>query len=74
MDDALGGPLGFFHSEILLLKLVKLSLEVEVLFLLHDLALLGDGLILVEKSLCLVVDEITEYLKGVLLLNIFALK
>ena len=74
VDDALGGPVGLFHREIFLLKLVKLSLEVEVFLFLHDLALFRDSLILVEKSLGLVMDEVTEDLEGVLLLDVLALK
>ena len=57
-----------------MLKLVQLSLKVEIFLFLHDFTLLGQIVILIKESFCLVMYEITEHFKGVLLLNFFSLK
>ena len=63
MEYSLSSPASLLHLEILLLKLIKLPLEVEILLFLHDLPLLLHSVILAEQSLCLVKNEVTKHLK-----------
>ena len=74
VDYAFGCTIGLFHTVVLLLKLFKFPLEVEVFLFLHDFAFLGQIVILTEESFCLVMDEVTEHLKGILLLDFFSLE
>ena len=53
-----------------MLKLFKLPLIVEALFLLHDLLLPVCRFVLIEESFGLVMHEVTEDLKRVLLLDL----
>ena len=52
-------------------ELFKLPLIVEALLLLHDLFLPVRRFVLIEEPFSLVMHEVTENLKGVLLLNLF---
>ena len=74
VDYALGCTIGLLHGVVLLLYLIKFSLEVKVLLFLHNFALLGQIVILTEESFCLVMDEVTEHLKSILLLDFFPLE
>ena len=74
VDYALGCSIGLLHGVVLLFELVKFPLEVEVLLFLHDFAFLGQIVILAEESFRLVMDEVTEHLKGILLLDFFSLE
>ena len=61
MDDSLSSSLSLFHLEVLLLKLVQFSLEVEVLLLLHDFPLFRHIVVLGKQTFCLVIDEVTKH-------------
>ena len=74
VDYALGCAISLLHRVVLLFKLVHFPLEVEVLLFLHDFAFLGQVVILAEESFRLVMNEVTEHLKGVLLLDFFSLE
>ena len=74
VDYALGCTISLLHRVVLLFKLVHFPLEVEVLLFLHDFALLGQIVILAEESFRLIMDEVTEHLKGILLLDFFSLE
>ena len=54
--------------------MVKLPLEVEILLLLHHLALFSQVVVFREQSLGFIVDEVTKHLKRVLLFDLFSLK
>ena len=71
MDDALSRTVSLFHREVLLFKLIDLPLEVEVFLFLHDLSLLRSSIILGKEALGFVVNEVTEHLERVFLLNFF---
>jgi hypothetical protein len=74
VDDALSCSGGFLHLEVFLLKVIQLPLEVIILLLLHDLSLLGHRLILRKESLGLIMNEITQNLKRVLLFDLLPFK
>ena len=74
MDNSLSGPISLFHLIVLLLELFKLSHIVEALLLLHDLLLPIRRLILIKEPFGFVMHEVTENLKGILLLNLFLFK
>ena len=52
---------GVLHSLVLLLQLLESPLEVECFLLLHPFVLFLEGLVFLEQSLSLIIDEITEH-------------
>ena len=74
VDNSLSWSLCLFHLEVFLFKLVKFPLEVEVLLLLHDLPFFWNIFVFCKEPFGLVVDEVTEHFKWVLLLNLFSFK
>ena len=74
MDNTLCCTISFLHRVIFLLKLIELSLEVEVFLLLHYFTFFSQVVIFREQSLCLVVNKVAENLEGVVLFDLFALK
>ena len=74
MDNTLSCTISFLHRVIFLLKLIELSLEVEVFLFLHNFTLFSQVVIFREQSLCLVVNKVAENLEGVVLFDLFALE
>ena len=74
MDNSLSGPISLFHLVILLLELFKLPLIVEALLFLHDLLFPVRSLVLIKEPFGLIVHEVTENLKEILLLNLLLFK